>query len=61
MTGLGGIPVIALVVALSFTCGVYAVSRRDMLITSREAAVAWAALTMLPIVAGMVWFISRVV
>jgi hypothetical protein len=61
MTGLGGIRIIVLIAALSGTCGIYAVSRQDTLIKSREAAVAWTALTILPIVAGMIWFISRVV
>jgi hypothetical protein len=61
MTGLGGIPIIVLIAALSGTCGIYAVSRQDTLIKSREAAIAWTAMAVLPVVAGVIWFISRVV
>jgi Na+/phosphate symporter len=58
---LGGIPIIVLIVALSATCGVYLVYQRDTLIKSHEAAVAWTALAVFPIVAGVIWFISKLV
>ena len=61
MTGLSGIPTLLLIVGFSATCGIYALYRRDTLIKSREVAIAWTGLTVFPILAGVIWFASKMV
>ena len=61
MTGFNAIATIALGAGF---CGVFTLAgiyMRDGLLKSPVAAGAWTALTMLPIVAGVIWFISKMV